>query len=132
MQILLTEHAVKRARKRLGWSHHALLRMTDQVIHFGLGPERTRGSLHRYLQIKERDEAVMIRTYGEHVFVFQRGDSAGAMRLLTVMHLPLELRPKVRQQMHAGRCGKHSADAGMAKPVAETRAWIAGPEARAA
>ena len=49
MRIELTEHVVERARQRLGWSEGALARMTDRVLHFGLGAAQTTGALRRYL-----------------------------------------------------------------------------------
>ena len=50
MRIELTEHAVERARQRLGWSESALARMTDRVLHFGPVVAQTTGVLRRYLQ----------------------------------------------------------------------------------
>lgn len=68
--------------------------MLERVFYFGLGPESCRGPLRRFLELKGLEEtSPVIRLYGDHVFVFGHGFHPDEMALITILHLPLELRP---------------------------------------
>jgi hypothetical protein len=87
--IFLTEHACKRARKRYRWNSGTLERMAIKAFDSGLRRNNTSGYLKYYLDEKfeKHQTANNLRLYGETVFVFVQN------RLITVWHLPVELRP---------------------------------------
>lgn len=96
MKLVLTDHAIERARQRLGWNRSTLRRMMHKVTSRGLGTKHTRGSLRRYL-VEHRGDGVAIRTYGEHLFIFRWDPAAEALCLVTVWQIPLPLRPALRR-----------------------------------
>ena len=96
MKVILTEHAIERARQRLGWRPATTRRMIARVADRGLGIKRTRGALRRYLEQK-RAPGVALWTYGEHVFVFRWEETTRSLYLVTVWQLPLPLRPALRR-----------------------------------
>lgn len=97
MSIHITEHAIERARQRLGWSATSLQRMTDRVLGFGLSSGNAPVPVRRYMQAREAEDGTLVRSYGEHFFVFQRGEDLGALSLITVWQVPLELRSLLRR-----------------------------------
>jgi len=88
-RVALTEHACKRARERLSWNESTLERMSIRAFESGLKRKNTNGLLKKYLDElwEQRKQANNLRLYGETLFVFSNN------KLLTVWHLPTELRP---------------------------------------
>ena len=91
-RVSLTEHARKRARQRFSWNESTLERMSVKAFESGLKRKNTNGHLKKYLDElwNEHKHANNLRLYGETLFVFANH------RLLTVWHLPTELRPLAR------------------------------------
>lgn len=87
--IHLTKHACKRARQRFHWNSATLERMSIKAFESGLKRNNTNGRLKKYFDDlwSERKNANNLRLYGETLFVFSNH------LLLTVWHLPIELRP---------------------------------------
>ena len=90
-------HAVERAKLRTGWCRQVLERMLERIFYFGLSPENCGRPLREYLDaINVGDTARFSRIYGDHVFIFGRDitvDSADELALITILHVPNELRP---------------------------------------
>ena len=88
-EVVLTHHACKRARERLSWNHSTLERMSGRAFELGLKTNNTGGRLKRYLDgvWDNHKEANDLRLYGETLFVFSNH------RLITIWHLPPDLRP---------------------------------------
>jgi hypothetical protein len=103
--VVLTHHACKRARERFSWNSSTLERMSDRAFERGLKRKNTGGRLKRYLDElwDKHKEANNLRLYGETLFVFSNH------RLITIWHLPPDLRPlakvfrsKIEKAKHSG------------------------------
>lgn len=94
----ITAHAQARAKERLGWNSGALARMAFKALNEGVTHAQTRGRLNRYLSklYLSHEKGNNNRIYGEHVYIFH-GDS-----LITVIHLPREMRAAARDASHRG------------------------------
>ena len=67
--------------------------MLERVYYFGLGAESCCGHLRDYLdKVSFNEKAPVVRLYGHHVFVFGEGSQSDEMALITILHLPVELR----------------------------------------
>lgn len=97
MSINITQHAFEQAPQRLGWSATSLQRMAHRVLGFGLSSGNAPVPVRRYMQAREAEDGTLVRSYGEHFFVFQRGEDLGALSLITVWQVPLELRTHLRR-----------------------------------
>jgi len=84
--IQLTQHAVDRAKERLGWNESTLRRMMVKVADQGVPQRETKGRLLRWLNAMSRDHRKGDGTvlWSHHVFVIQGGT------LITVFELPKE------------------------------------------
>lgn len=83
-----TQHAIERAKERLGWNEATLRRMLPKVVARGVDYRDTRGKLRRYLdgQACLHHKGNATRIHGHHIFVMQ-----GEV-LVTVYELPKEFR----------------------------------------
>lgn len=97
--IQLTDHAIERAKERLGWNRAALVRMMGKVLAEGLPQRETRGRLRRYLDAMSRDhrKGDGNRIWSNHLFVIQGGT------LVTVIELP-------KEHQRAAKRGKTNTD----------------------
>ncbi len=68
-RIGVTNHAFKRAKKRLGLNRKATRRMARKAYCQGLRPLDTTGGVKFYLETK-RAENGTVRIYGEYIYVF--------------------------------------------------------------
>jgi hypothetical protein len=67
--------------------------MLERVYYFGLGAEACCGHLRDYLdKVSFNEKAPVVRIYGDHLFVFGDGCQSDEMALITILHLPVELR----------------------------------------
>jgi len=67
--------------------------MLDRVYYSGIGPDDCHGDLREYLDsVSFRENAPIVRLYGGHVFVFGHAGDPNERILVTILHLPLELR----------------------------------------
>ena len=67
--------------------------MLERVYYFGLGAESCCGHLRDYLDnLSFNEKAPVVRLYSHHVFVFGEGSKSDEMSLITILHLPVELR----------------------------------------
>lgn len=92
----VTEHAIHRAKERLGWPPGATLRMAQKALDSGVRHADTAGRLKRYIDglYLLHGKGNNTRIYGEHVFIFQ-----GAT-LITILYLPNDLRRAARSTHH--------------------------------
>lgn len=97
MSIVITEHAQQRARERLNWSRGSLERMVDRVFYFGIAVDRARGRVARYLEAAQDTADVMVRAYGEHLYIFAQDPLHADIALVTVYEVPVPLRPLLRK-----------------------------------
>ena len=97
MSIVITEHAQQRARERLNWSRASLERMVDRVFYFGIAVDRARGRVARYLEAAQDTADVMVRAYGEHLYIFAQDPLHADIALVTVYEVPVPLRPLLRK-----------------------------------
>ena len=67
-----TDHAYKRAKKRLGWKKSALDKTMELAFHLGICLSDTKGELHSYIDGVMRRHPCMKqpRIYGENMFCF--------------------------------------------------------------
>ena len=67
--------------------------MLERVFYFGLSAEACCGHLRDYLdKVSFNEKAPVVRLYGHHIFVFSEGSKPDEMALITILHLPVELR----------------------------------------
>jgi len=93
IKLIPTRHAVLRAKERTGWCRHTLERMLERVYYFGLGAEVRSGHLRDYMEkVSFNEKASVVRLYGDHLFVFGHGCQSDEMALITILHLPVDLR----------------------------------------
>ena len=95
--INISDHAIERARQRLGWSARSLRRMASRVVSVRRSADEISGVLHRYLEEQEFSSGALARSYGENLFIFQRS-TAGELTLVTVWQLPAEVRGVLRRR----------------------------------
>lgn len=94
MESVITSHAEKRLRKRVGLNKSSLQKIADKALKYGISHSETSGSLRRYidkLYLSERN-ANNIRIYGEHVYLF-RGNT-----LITVFGLPSKFHKRINKE----------------------------------
>ncbi len=84
---LLTNHAIDRARERMGLDRKALKRHVKTVREKGLTLSETKGSLQQYLQSRLDKESPdsTAKVYGEYVYIFY------GKQLVTLYRLPARL-----------------------------------------
>mgnify|MGYP000847802410 CR=1 FL=1 len=97
MSIKITTHARQRAEERLNWSTHTLERMIDRVFYFGIAAEHARGRVARYLEAAQDTADVVVRAYGEHLYVFAKDPLRTTIALVTVYEVPVPIRPLLRK-----------------------------------
>lgn len=85
--IVLTSHAIKRLKQRVGVKRSAARATAQRAFDEGLAHAGACGRLRRYFDqlYLRHGRANMIRIYGRHTYIF-RGPT-----LITVLHLPHEL-----------------------------------------
>lgn len=88
MDLRPTEHAIARAKERLGWKEATLRRMLPKVAEAGVPVAATRGKLRRYLDGQQwlHHKGNATRIHGHHIYVIQ-----GEV-LITIYELPKEFR----------------------------------------
>ena len=87
MSIIITTHAKKRAKERLGIGKNLTVKLAEKALTYGLTHSDTKGSLKRYcdkIYLSHR-KANNIRIYNRKIFVFK--DSI----LITIINLPNNL-----------------------------------------
>lgn len=88
-----TDHAVERARERLGWKPDTLARMLPKIEASGVPLGDTRGKLRRYLDKKRSasdNGRGSLLVFSDHVFIVRGG------ALITVLDLPKEFHRAAR------------------------------------
>ena len=82
--VYISEHAMQRAKERLGWNRSTTMRMMEKVVAEGKTPEEADAYLRPWLKIRkarmDKNEKMVI--YGQALFIFQ-----GNM-FVTVLNLP--------------------------------------------
>lgn len=104
--IYISDHAMDRMRKRLGWNRNASYRMTKKIYEEGKGIQDTKGALRTWLEekaegrwncLKKKARGIEYRIYGNYVFLFA-GDT-----LVTVYDMgSIEAHTQKRQKIHEG------------------------------
>jgi hypothetical protein len=93
LQLLPSPHAVVRAKERAGWCRHALARMLERALYDGLEAGECGRALRSYLtDLTAGSPNRFARVYGQHVFIFGKDGTPDTATLVTVLHLPHELR----------------------------------------
>lgn len=93
MNLCLTDHALQRARQRLGWKPATLCRMIPRVLRCGLWGNRTPAALQPWLGGATTGPASDVAVaFGHHRFVFALDTARDAMVLKTVVPLAPEQR----------------------------------------
>jgi hypothetical protein len=84
----ITEHAVERAKERLGLNRDALTRTAQLALAHGVPHSATSGRLNRWITklFFQNGTANNTRIYGEFVFLFT------GVRLITVFRIPNDLK----------------------------------------
>ena len=73
--VYVTDHAMERLRKRLGWNKKTALRMVARVYDCGVTKDGTTGTLNKWIVQKEnadinKDMNITFKLYGQYVFLF--------------------------------------------------------------
>ena len=91
---ILTHHAKKRAKQRLGINKRSSQKQADKALEFGLLNNEFSGSFRRYLDglYFKYETAGAVRVYGEHVYLFNTEDV-----LITIMHVPTKYKRLARK-----------------------------------
>ena len=104
LRLCPSPHAVARAKERAGWCRHALARMLERALYDGLEAAECGRALRSYLAaIPAEAHGRFARVYGQHVFIFGKDGTPDTATLVTVLHLPHELRSaaqRARQSRH--------------------------------
>ena len=98
----VTKHAMRRARKRVGWPRRAITRMASRAYEHGTRFENARDQhLRLFLNTKLLfGGSTEISVYGEFVYIFgldQDIEPRQRVVLLTVYHLPSDFRCELRK-----------------------------------
>ena len=93
-RIFLTNHAYDRMKERVGVGRKAAERLVFKAYEGGIGKDKARGSLYRYIICETRRECyggTDVKIYGEMVYCFM-DTSDGATILVTVFCIPGSLK----------------------------------------
>ena len=95
--VILTDHAVKRIRQRLGWPKKSVPRMVQKVLERGFKPDDLHGFVSRHLSWIEGKErrSTKVFFYANYVWVFVLRQ--GVYTLITVLPIPSWMVSKVNQ-----------------------------------
>jgi len=87
--MVLTKHAEKRMRQRLGLNKKSVSKIADKALREGITHAETRGKLHKYLdrQVLEYDRKYKWRIFNGYLYCFSFEDV-----LITVFPLDYEMR----------------------------------------
>lgn len=103
MKAILTDHAIQRARERLGLGKDSLSRMADKALRVGIRHAETNGGLKRYISGLWESGGERVnnaRIFGEVIFLF------ADKTLITLYQLPLEFKRVLnhyKRQAHASK-----------------------------
>lgn len=90
---VLTNHAVDRAKERLGLKKRSLQRLADKALSEGLAYRDCKGAIRKYMgYLSKTYRANNIRLYGENLFAFK--DTT----LITVYRLENRYAKRMRHQ----------------------------------
>ena len=72
-KVIATEHAIEKAKERLGWNYKVLNKMMLKSFVDGIKHSDTKGTLNRYITKLwfKYQTANNIRIYGENVYFFK-------------------------------------------------------------
>jgi len=77
MDIIITEHAYRQARKRIHWNKSAIKRMSEKAYEKGISHKEAKGKLKRYIdKIILQDKSIgyrypnNIKIYGSYLYMF--------------------------------------------------------------
>jgi len=84
--MIITNHAYKRAKERLGWKKKTLDRMVPIIENKHIPVKEFKGKIRRYLDKIGISSKMSCMVYGEAIFLFQ-GD-----RLVTIYQTPNKLK----------------------------------------
>jgi hypothetical protein len=84
MEVIITDHANKRVKERVGLPKKAIKKYAQAAFDKGIRHSSAKGRLKRWLDslYLERKKANNLRVLGRHVYVFNNN------ALITVLHLP--------------------------------------------
>lgn len=89
-ELYISEHAILRAKERIGWNRTTLTRMAKQVLIRGIPSTKFRGPFAKFLKARiEKHKDTMeseleIYIHGDYMFLFS------SVRLLTLWRIPKE------------------------------------------
>lgn len=86
--VLITKHAYKRAKERLGWKKKPLDKMAEKAYREGITHKKTKGLLRKYItkQWFMHKKINNPRIYGENIYFFCDN------KLITLYQLPTNLK----------------------------------------
>jgi hypothetical protein len=93
MKAIVTTHAKKRIKRRLGFNKRIIQSISDEALLHGISHSETRGRLNRYItKIYFRNKAANnIKIYKEKIFIFTDN------RLITILSLPNQFKGQVKR-----------------------------------
>jgi len=98
IHLAISEHAIERAKERVGWNRSALGRMLERVFYDGISASTPCRKIREFLSsYQSPDLNRFARAYGEHVLLFSWGSVPDEAVLVTVLQLLHDLRPAARE-----------------------------------
>ena len=93
MDVIITNHAEKRAKERLGWNKHAITRMARKAYIEGISHSNANGKLCKYFDklFLIQNQANNVRIYGQVVYLFSDN------RLVTLFIIPKNVEKNIRK-----------------------------------
>jgi hypothetical protein len=92
IQIRISQHALRRAKKRLHWEKNAILRMANRALLRGITPNIATGSIRlSLLSIVYPGSFSCPYLYGEHIYIFAHDSVSREVVLLTIYRAASDL-----------------------------------------
>ena len=100
VEIMLTKHAIDRARDRLSLSEKSLQRLSEKAFFEGIKHGDTKGKLNRFISRKyfNNPAATNIRIYGEVIYFF-----SSDFTLMTLYQIPNEIKKVVNKKRNEAK-----------------------------
>jgi hypothetical protein len=92
MKPIITKHAYKRAKKRVGWNKHAMDRMAARILAQGISiTSAPCAALYAFLAEHKTDDFCDPIIYGQFLYIW-RNSQEGEKLLLTAYEVPQDIR----------------------------------------
>lgn len=94
MKLIVTEHAEKRAKERLGLNKKSVQRQGELALRKGVPHSKTKGKLRRWVDhegMRADKHASLYVVYNSHLFIFSDKPKKEERYLITILKVPTYL-----------------------------------------